>query len=720
MNRISPQPQRRPVTFRAKLMAATLAAVAGAFLVLLGVTGYHEMRFLRENFLKRGESLVEGLASGSRIPLLAEDGDRLRAMVRGLRSRDAVLYAVFYNAKGEYLAGELFRPEARCAFDRLRAAPAPPLAPGAVEIRELAGPQGRSYEFWHSVASRRMTEIDLLGGLGDGEAEGEIQSIGTLCLAVSGEELAATARRLLRDGLLIGVPLLLGLAGLILVLVRRLARPLSDLAAVIRSVEWEGIHRPVPEAGPAEIRQLAEDFNHMMAALEERRERLQASESRYRRLFEGIRHGLVHLGPGREILDCNPAFLELLGIQECGGAAGHRLDDFAWDPAGADALWEALEARGGVHDWPLALRARHGGRLETLFSVVAHRDETGRLQNAEAMVVDVTTLRNLESQLRHAQKMEAVGTLAGGIAHDFNNILTGISGYVSMIRPLPEVRSHPLLAKAVAAIEKSADRAAHLTGQLLAFARKGKYQETLVDLNQLLEEVARLLRETFDRRIEIRTELAPGLPPVQADGDQIHQAILNICINARDAMPEGGVLTLATEHLRLEEAFDCQGTLVPPGDYVRLTLSDTGHGMDEEVRAKIFEPFFTTKGPREGTGLGLAMVYGIVQNHGGHISVASRPGGGTTFRLYLPAAQETGGAAAETRPEPGPVEALGRGELILVVDDEEMIRELSTDILAPAGYRVVTAADGAEALERLGEEAEIQAVLLDIIMPGMG
>jgi PAS domain S-box-containing protein len=335
------------------------------------------------------------------------------------------------------------------------------------------------------------------------------------------------------------------------------------------------------------------------------------------------------------------------------------------------------------------------------------RDLTDRRQ-AEA------ELRERDEQLRQSQRMEAIGTLAGGVAHDFNNILTAILGYTGMLkRTAPEVEG---VAKAADVMEKAAKRGAMLTQQLLGFARKGKNESAAVNLGQIVEEVLVLLDRTIEKNIAIhRTSTHPQVVAV-GDPGQLQQVVLNLAINARDAMPAGGELRLETSIVTLSEE-DCRKRAgVAPGRYARLAVIDTGCGIPDEVLSRIFEPFFTTKELGKGTGMGLAMVYGIVQNHGGSISVKSQVGRGTTFEILLPHAGGVTAAEAPRRVEQA-VEGTGR---ILIVDDEDGVRDVAADLLVSLGYDVTTASNGFAAVDRYRELCdEIDVVLLDLAMPGM-
>jgi len=347
--------------------------------------------------------------------------------------------------------------------------------------------------------------------------------------------------------------------------------------------------------------------------------------------------------------------------------------------------------------------------------------ENGELEFFFGLGLDITERkraeeeqRKLQEQLRQAQKMEAIGTLAGGVAHDFNNILTGILGQAQMLKLHSSPGSEAYEAAQV--IEKAAQRGAQLTQQLLGFARKGQMQNVLVDLHEVIGDVIQLLSRTIPKNISIVKEFHAPRATIIGDPGQMEQMLLNLAINARDAMPEGGELKFATELVRIEASYVRTHADIERGEYVCVSVADTGCGIPKEIQPRIFEPFFTTKEPGEGTGMGLAMVYGIVKSHKGTIEVASEVGQGTTFKIYLPLAEQPDKAE---RPEREEVFARGSGR-ILLVDDEELIRDIGRDILNHLGYEVVTAADGEQAVEYYKEHAdEIDLVIIDMIMPRM-
>lgn len=335
-----------------------------------------------------------------------------------------------------------------------------------------------------------------------------------------------------------------------------------------------------------------------------------------------------------------------------------------------------------------------------------------RRWRAVGVCTDITRRKEIEERLRQAQKMEAIGQLAGGVAHEFNNLLAVVLGYSELI--LHQLDAHDSLRHPAEEIRRAAERGASVTRQILAFSRRQLLTPRDFDLNGVVAGMHQLLERLIGENIRLLTRLSRAPCPVRADPSQLEQAILNLAVNARHAMPEGGALTLATEILEVDAAGSAAQADLPPGRYVLLTVTDTGCGMDDATLAQIFEPFFTTKEVGQGTGLGLSTVYGIVEQSGGHVAVESRKGAGTTFQLYLPASD----APAAERPA---AMDLPRGtETILVVEDEQMVRGLVAETLRTAGYRVIAAGDGDEALRLSAEhEGPIHLLLTDVVMPAM-
>jgi nitrogen-specific signal transduction histidine kinase/CheY-like chemotaxis protein len=338
----------------------------------------------------------------------------------------------------------------------------------------------------------------------------------------------------------------------------------------------------------------------------------------------------------------------------------------------------------------------------------------GTLQDITEQKQAEAEKERLELQLRQAHKMEAVGTLAGGVAHDFNNLLQAIQGYAELL--LLEKKKESREANRLREIQRAAGRGAELTKQLLTFSRRVESKLRPTDLNKEVEQVCRLLERTLPKMIEINTDLEDELQIVKVDSGQIEQILMNLAVNARDAMPEGGRLSLRTANVRLDEEFQRRHPEVPSGDYVVLSASDTGCGIDPEVLPHVFDPFFTTKEVGKGTGLGLAMVYGIVKSHGGYVFCNSALGRGTRFDIYLPVLDEI----PEKEETTGEAGLPSGNETVLVVDDEAAVRDYAKSLLTRFGYSVITAENGSAALDALADgETAFDLVILDLIMPGM-
>src|SRR2546430_237575 len=442
---------------------------------------------------------------------------------------------------------------------------------------------------------------------------------------------------------------------------------------------------------------------------------LRNSEQSYRSLVDGVRDVIFALSPGGEVTSLNPAFEEMTGFPPAEWV-GRPFEAFVHPddvPLALDLFGRVLqgEPRPTIQ---FRILTRAGTYRVAEFSATAQLRD-GRLTGILGIGRDVTGRGGREQQRRRAQKMEAVGRLAGGIAHDFNNILTAIPGHADLL--LEDLGHHAPRRADVDEIRRSAERAAGLTRQLLAFSRQQVLQPKVVDLNALVLDMDKLLRRLIGEDVELATVLDPTLGRVTADPGQLEQVIVNLAVNARDAMPQGGKLTLETRNIDLDSSYTLEHSLVKPGPYVQLTVSDSGIGMDEETQAHAFEPFFTTKPRGQGTGLGLAMVYGTVKQSGGFIWVYSEPGHGATFKIYLPRVD----APVESATPPAPVERPPRGsETVLLAEDEPAVRAIARQALERQGYTVLAAPSGADALALAAQHgATIHLLLTDVVMPGM-
>jgi PAS domain S-box-containing protein len=452
------------------------------------------------------------------------------------------------------------------------------------------------------------------------------------------------------------------------------------------------------------------------AALRAAQEGLRRSEMNFRSLVTNAPYGICRCDSSGQLLDMNPALLAVLGYSSAEELVGKHLgalysDTHQWFEL-ADHLRSAAPLNGLIVEWK-----RKDG-TNTVVRVSGRAVSDGDKGTAfELFAEDVTERRTLEQQLRQSQKMEAVGRLAGGIAHDFNNLLMVISGYSEFL--LDRLGPEPALRAPAQEIASAAGRATSLTRQLLAFSRKQMMAPKILDLNGIVTENLKMLTRMIGEDIDLVMVPAAGLGAVRADAGQIEQVIMNLAVNARDAMPSGGKLTIETSNVSLDEEYARFHAPLRPGDYVMLTISDTGLGMDAETQSHIFEPFFTTKGLK-GTGLGLSTVYGIIKQSGGYIWVYSEPDKGTTFKIYLPRVAEK----IESLPQfVAPAESVAAEpgtETILLVEDEANLRYLARQFLEKQGYRVIEAADGIVAVQiAVAHSGVIHLLLTDVIMPGM-
>jgi PAS domain S-box-containing protein len=408
----------------------------------------------------------------------------------------------------------------------------------------------------------------------------------------------------------------------------------------------------------------------------------------------------------------NPAAERLFGWAAA-EVLGRPLPPLADAPVGTDTT---LPPAGSGQAMPTKCRKKDGGLIDVSLSTAALRGASGEVFGSLGIGMDLTEQRSLEHQLRQAQKMEAVGQLAGGIAHDFNNLLTVISGYCGIVRD--GLGEWDPAAEYLGEIGRAADRATALTRQLLAFSRKQLLQARVLDLNDVVAGVQKMLGRLIGEDIHLFTSLAPGLGLVKADPGQVEQVLVNLAVNARDAMPTGGRLVVETAEVRVGDGHPPAAADLPPGRYVRLAVSDSGCGMDARTLARVFEPFFTTKGVGKGTGLGLATVYGIVTQAGGHVAVETAPGRGTAFDVYLPATDEVQ-HGSKTFPA---LRETGRGtETVVLAEDDEAVRGFARRVLAAAGYAVLEAGDG-DAVVSLARShpGPIHLLVTDVVMPGLG
>ena len=445
-----------------------------------------------------------------------------------------------------------------------------------------------------------------------------------------------------------------------------------------------------------------------LTELRQAEQSLRATEQRYRDLFERNLAGVFSVAADGRILEANSAFARLAGY-----ASRDAL--LAANPAllaDLPSLIAALARDGAFTNRELELLRGDGSPVAVLANLTLVEPNADLPRRIEGTVIDLSDYKKLEQQFHQAQKMESIGQLAGGVAHDFNNLLTVITGYsqVMMAKPsLPDA-----MRKNLEEIDRAAMRAAALTRQLLAFSRQQVLEPQILDLNGVIEDAAAMLRRVIGENYDLVVRLDPALPQVKADPGQLEQVLMNLVVNARDAMPDGGSVVIETQPVSLDAAYSRDHPGVVPGDYILLAVTDTGVGMDEATRTRIFEPFFTTKPVGRGTGLGLATVFGIVKQSGGTIAVYSEPGRGTAMKIYLPVFQGHAAAAEAAAPAP----AAAGSETVLLVEDEPEVRAYLHEVLLELGYSVLAAGAPAQAraLSRT-HNGPIHLLLSDVIMP---
>jgi signal transduction histidine kinase len=496
-----------------------------------------------------------------------------------------------------------------------------------------------------------------------------------------------------------------------------LSRRVGGVTGAAREIADGNYSRRVPTGRPDEIGRLAQAFNTMAGHVERAHQALRASHEQTHFALASARIGIweSHVASGE--MTCSDSVAETRGLTP--GSGPRSIEQFLAPVHEEDR--EALERilRGhfsnssDVFQVSYRLHQPDGTTLFALAKGRLQRNATGEPVSVLGVGMDVTEQRRLETQLRQAQKIEALGQLAGGVAHDFNNLLTAIIGHGSFL--LHELRPDDRLRQDAGEILAAAERAAALTRQLLAFSRRQVLQPQVIAINAVVANVHTLIRRLIGEQIEIRVSLTASPDAAKLDPGQLEQVLLNLAVNARDAMPDGGTLTIATSRVALGEEYAQQHASVTPGQYIMVAVSDTGIGMDAETQSRLFEPFFTTKPAGHGTGLGLATVYGIVKQSGGFIYPYSELGRGSTFKIYFPATEEV---PAGAKPAP-PAEPSGGKETILVVDDNPHVQTIASRVLTGLGYTVFTASSGEDALQLVSDGRPIDLVVSDVIMPGM-
>ena len=490
----------------------------------------------------------------------------------------------------------------------------------------------------------------------------------------------------------------------------------ASLVARVRemlAMKDRGVLPSAAEQGLDEHLLLQEYNDVLVRKLEKKAAEAEESEQRLRTTFEQAAVGLAHVGPEGQFLWVNARLCDMTGYSraELLSLTFTDLTVPEFQGIGEGARVAMLAGKQAVYSDEKRYRRKDGSAFWANIITTLGRNPSGDPGYFISVILDITERKALEEQLRQSQKMEAVGRLAGGVAHDFNNLLTIISGYSDLLLAVPTLGDADR--DAVTAIRDAGERAAALTRQLLGFSRQTMLQPSVLDLNALVTDTCKMLHRLIGEDIQITTVLSPRLSLVKVDPSQFGQVLMNLAVNARDAMPQGGKLTIETANVLLSDDY-AAANLCRPGLHVMLAMTDTGCGMSPDVVAHIFEPFFTTKAIEKGTGLGLSMVFGIVQQSNGSIHVSSEPGKGTTFKIYLPVVADE----ARTLRPPLPRADVRGTETILLVEDDAGVRALALRSLQKLGYAIVSANDGRQAIEVAeGHNGKIDLLLTDVVMP---
>lgn len=455
---------------------------------------------------------------------------------------------------------------------------------------------------------------------------------------------------------------------------------------------------------------------------------MKQAEEKYRSIFENAQVGIYQTSPDGRLLSANPALAEILGYdspRELTDSVHDMQEQVYVSPDDRIRFLELADSTGAVTGFETQLYRKDGAVIWVSFNAHPVHDQDGAVRYFEGTLQDISASKQaeeekllLEEQLRQAQKMDALGKLSGGIAHDFNNLLQAISGFVQLMF-MNKDQADPDY-KYLIEIDRATNRASDIVRRLLSFSRKMEVRLEAVDMNRVVESTLGILQHVAPKMVCISTSLAPALKPIQADPGQMEQVIMNLVSNAIDAMGERGQLSIETRGVSLSSKYARRYLEIDPGEYIVVTVTDSGSGMDESIRQRIFEPFFTTKEVSKGTGLGLSIVYGIVKGHLGHITCYSEPGKGTTFKIYLPVAGPNL-SPAETVVTAVAGDVPGGSETILLVDDEAMILDIAQEMLQSKGYFTLRAQSGEQALELFRDQQQsIDLVILDLGIPGIG
>ena len=673
-----------PLQAKVSLFVTLLIVLISAVSTFLFTSAHSRSR--EKGHILRGSALSYALSKAAEEGLSKEDLNLLNKASEIVQSPDVTLAQVYSN---------IWEPVDAYPFDRLRQPP----HPDAVEhFKSDSAPLqvalSDGYDFYSPVFFKAPPESPPV-------------TIGFVRLTLSSAGIKKELREIVvTNTAASAIITLFAVISINILIARFVIRPVMALHRSVSAFK-DGLP-PVPAALPrfaaGELTDLAAEFNALCLSIRDKEERLIESDRKIRSLFERVKHGIFRLDRNGNLVEANSRFRDLFG-----DTAG-LCDVIIRDNSAPDCLNKAA-LENALHLEEKAI-TKTGEEIMVSLSLYPEHDNAGAVTGFDGYIIDITEKKRLEERLMRAQKLEAIGTLAGGIAHDFNNVLAGVLGYAEIITK--QTKEDDPLHRYATIIRQAAQRGADLSKKILSVTRKEKIETRPVDLNEVIASSTELFHRSMPKNIEIALDLRKDLPMIKADPSQIQQVVMNLAVNARDAMPEGGRLTIETSVVGSENG--AAGALpVDRSGFLKLSVSDTGSGMDTATQRRVFDPFFTTKESGKGTGLGLYIVHSVVSNHSGYINLYSEPGKGTRINVYLP---YTGGVAPETAAEPEDLRGSGT---VLVIDDEAHVRELCKDMLEPLGYTVLLAPGGEEGVGMFRVHRDgISLVLLDIIMPKMG
>ena len=673
---------------RLSLQAKISILIAVIIVLSIGISTYlftaAHSRSKENGRVLRGMALISSLSKSAEEGLINEDLNLIKKAAYVIKAPDVDLAQVY---------SDIWEPVDAYPFEKLKELP----APAAIEhFRNDPSPfyikNKNSYDFYSQVFYQASEEAAPV-------------TIGFVRIVLSSADVQKELRGIVFNNFILFLVItIIAIFSINTLITRIVIRPVLDLHKSVSRFKEGALPDTVSVHASDEIGELSLEFNKMSRAIKERNDKLVESEERIKSLFERVEHAIFGLDSEGNIIEANTKFTDMFGTVK------NICSLLSSEKKAQECLYNSISNK-VVHAEERVM-GKFGNEIIVLLSMYPEIDGNGNVEGYDGYIIDITEKKRLEERLIRSQKMEAVGTLVGGMAHEFNNLLTAILGYSEIM--LSMTAEGDQYYKPVNIIHEAAKRGADFGRKILTITRKEKIETKPVNINDVIKNSIDLLQRSIPKDIEIIVKLSDDIPPINADPSQIQQVIVNLAINARDAMPDGGKLFIETSAISAEDDF--------PGDmhaarkaFIKLSVSDTGTGIDIETQNKIFDPFFTTKEVGKGTGLGLYMVHSIINNHGGYINLYSEPLRGTQFNIYLPVSRLIEPEVAHDN------QSLQGSGTILVIDDEVDVRELCKDLLRTLGYSVLLADSGSEGIKIYREKKdEIALVILDMIMPKMG